>query len=392
MRWTHRLAAVLTEAVAAVNARPSRSVFTMAGTLLGVGTLVVILGLTATANGQISERFDLLKATEVTVEDTDTGEFAEPVLTAEAEQRVAGIAGVAAAGVYGQVEELPASSSLNGAATEVPIMAATPAALGAVELHLAAGREFDRWHEAEAANVVMLSSGVARRLGIDGIERQPVVFVNGVPMTVIGIYDDAARRAEEFLLAAVLPASTAELLTGERPTGMLIATDPGAAQVVAAQLAAAIDPTDPDRLSVSSPFDPTNLKDDVTGDLSLLFAGLAVVCVLISMVGIANTTMTAVTERTGEFGLRRAVGAERRHIYMQVLVESTLLGAIGGALAVSTGVVIVVAVAWLRDWTAILDPAVVGFSPLLGLGAGLLAGIYPAWRACHFTPATALRR
>ena len=266
------------------------------------------------------------------------------------------------------------------------------AALGAVELHLAAGREFDRWHEAEAANVVMLSSGVARRLGIDGIERQPVVFVNGVPMTVIGIYDDAARRAEEFLLAAVLPASTAELLTGERPTGMLIATDPGAAQVVAAQLAAAIDPTDPDRLSVSSPFDPTNLKDDVTGDLSLLFAGLAVVCVLISMVGIANTTMTAVTERTGEFGLRRAVGAERRHIYMQVLVESTLLGAIGGALAVSTGVVIVVAVAWLRDWTAILDPAVVGFSPLLGLGAGLLAGIYPAWRACHFTPATALRR
>jgi putative ABC transport system permease protein len=154
---------------------------------------------------------------------------------------------------------------------------------------------------------------------------------------------------------------------------MLISTRVGAAPQVATETELALDLAHPDSFRVIPPPDPKSLHTEVTGDLNQLFLLLAAICLFIGTVGIANTTLVAVLERTGEIGLRRALGARTRHITTQFLAESAVLGVLGGLLGASIGTVTVVSVAVIRDWTPVLHPAVVASAPAVGLATGLFA-------------------
>lgn len=102
--------------------------------------------------------------------------------------------------------------------------------------------------------------------------------------------------------------------------------------------------------------------------------------------------MVAVLERTGEIGLRRALGARSRHITVQFLAESGALGTLGGLVGTSLGTMTVVGVAIARDWTPVIHLGTIASAPAIGLLTGLFAGLYPAWRAASIQPAEALRR
>ena len=97
-------------------------------------------------------------------------------------------------------------------------------------------------------------------------------------------------------------------------------------------------------------------------------------------------------ERTGEIGLRRAIGATRRHIATQFLFESASMGVIGGILGASLGILIVVAVSAFELWTPVLDPWAPFLAPLIGGAIGLLSGAYPAMRAAYLEPVEAFRK
>ncbi len=107
----------------------------------------------------------------------------------------------------------------------------------------------------------------------------------------------------------------------------------------------------------------------------------------VGAIGIANVTLVSVLERVGEIGLRRAVGATRRHIAAQFLAESAAMGLIGA----SIGVLIIVAVSATRQWTPVLDPWVPLAAPLVGAATGLIAGLYPSWRSVSLESIDALR-
>jgi ABC-type antimicrobial peptide transport system permease subunit len=92
-----------------------------------------------------------------------------------------------------------------------------------------------------------------------------------------------------------------------------------------------------------------------------------------------------------EVGLRRALGASRRHIGRQFLLESSAIGFAGGVLGASVGTLVIVAVSANNSWTPVLDPIVPFAAPVLGAVTGLLAGTYPALRAAHLEPVEALR-
>jgi len=113
--------------------------------------------------------------------------------------------------------------------------------------------------------------------------------------------------------------------------------------------------------------------------------------VLVGGVGIAKMLVISVLERRSEIGLRRALGATKRHIWSQFLTESALLGCFGGLAGVLIGVLVTAAYASSRGW-AILVPSYAVFGGLAAaLLIGALAGLYPALRAARMSPTEALR-
>lgn len=97
-------------------------------------------------------------------------------------------------------------------------------------------------------------------------------------------------------------------------------------------------------------------------------------------------------ERIPEIGLRRALGASRRGIASQFLLESAMVGSVGGVLGCSIGILVVVGVAANRQWAPTLDASFLFAAPFLGTLTGILAGLHPAWRAMRIEPTDALRR
>lgn len=404
LRFVRRFALrdLLGEAAAGVAARPSRLALTTLGTVIGVAALVSTIGLGQTAAGQISGRFDAVAATRVVVE---AGQRTGPDGTVQATQlpwdaaeRVGRLAGVVAAGTFAQVDVrsarirgVPLNDPTGVIDYDLPVVAASASLFDAINGSLSAGRYFDSGHDKRGDEVVILGRYAAERLGTGRVESQPAIFIGERAFTVLGVLETVPYRAE-LLDAVILPIGTAAALFAlEAPSALEIRTDLGAAQLIGSQAALAVLPNNPELLSVDVPPRPGSLRDDVSADVNGVFLALGGLALLVGGLGIANITLLSVMERISEIGLRRAVGATRVHIAGQFVVESVVIGFLGGLIGAAAGVLATVGVSVARDWTPLLDYRMAVIAPFLGALIGLVAGTYPAWRAAAIEPITALR-
>ena len=287
---------------------------------------------------------------------------------------------------------------------QISVVATSGGLLDAVRGSIRTGRYFDNGHSDRADPVVVLGPAAAQRLNIFRLDTQPAIFIGEQSFTVLGIIDDVSREPD-LLNAIVMPDGTAReffglsapaevhidaavgattVLANDRMTVTASGTDANMVQIT-------LTPDDPESLRTQASPGYTAVRQDVEGDVNALFVVLGAVSLLVGGLGIANVTLVSVLERTPEIGLRRALGAARRHIAAQFLLESTVTGLIGGIIGASVGVLTIVAVSAVRDWTPVLE----GYLPFaaVGLGAviGLIAGTYPALRAAQTEPITALR-
>ena len=147
----------------------------------------------------------------------------------------------------------------------------------------------------------------------------------------------------------------------------------------------------PDDFSIFNPADVLAAQEGSARIFSILLASIASVSLIVGGISIMNIMLVSVSERTREIGLRMAVGARRRDIRRQFLVEATVLAVIGGAIGVAIGSAAAVVVAFYSGWPVLISPWVVvlacGFSTLVGL----IFGAYPASRAARLDPMVALR-
>lgn len=390
-----------------VSSRLGRTLLTALGTVIGIAVLVSTVGLANSASARIVTRFDALAATELTVKPSAAGSAAGETSRAEsgpdggplpfdAPARLAAIDGVVTSAT---VSEITTVESLRG--TPVVDPAATPLnGIGVFALsadfertvHASLrGRAFDRFHDQRGEPVAILGASAARRLDVSAVDQQPVIFIDDRPVVVLGILT-AVDRKPELLDAVIVPDGYARAHLGlTSPGQLLVETRVGAAEVVGRQAAIAIRPDLPGLLSVVVPPTPTLTRDHVADDTSALLLVLALISLLIGGVGIANVTLVSVLERVPEVGLRRALGARRAHVVGQFLLESTLIGLLGGVAGTAIGVLVTVVGAWLRDWPATMDPRLPFAAPMVGAVIGLVAGLYPAWRAGRIEPIQALR-
>jgi putative ABC transport system permease protein len=391
------------EAVIAVSRAPLRTVLTSMGTVLAVGTAIATIGLSDSAAGAVSKTFNALRATVVTF--TNNRQYlAPPDLTEPAERSLDRLNGVVGAGLIwqlgnaGQLYQVSRTSPTmrsGQSAIGLPVTVASPRALALVGAHLVTGRLYDEGMDQRGAPVALLGSVAAQQLGMAGVGVSPVIFIGRSELTVIGIVDRAPMDPQA-LLGVIIPPGTAPTVGGRFSADVnrqiLVRTLPGAAQLIGRQGPLAIDNLHPGQVAAAVPIDPTQLRQSVSASLATLLLAIAVIALGVGVVAIANTTLLSVIQRRAEIGLRRSVGAAPRHIAVMVVFEAALTGAIGGLMGTSVGVLIISAVCASRGWVPVLDPALLLAAPAVGAVAGLLAGLYPAWRASRVTPISALQR
>ncbi len=389
--------AIIGEAITNMGGRIRKLLLTAAATTLGIASLVATVGISQTVRAQVSDEFDATAATEVWIDDLSPTN-PTPAYDTVGLTRLRGITGVTSAGefitmtndVQLSAQTFPTIGSDN--TITAPLLALDPAA---IQASLTTVTATDLHVFEYSSRSVIVGRPLADRLGVDMGRHQgtPVhITVDGIVLQLTGIIENSARNPE-LLLSAIVPPQTARELWPQDSAipRVLIATDPGAAAVVADQAPVALAPHDPDRLSASTPIDPKTLRQRVNQNLILLVAVLGAVAIVVGATSIVTSTTASVIERRHEIGLRRAIGARPNHIAMLILTETSTTGAVGGLTGAWLGTLAVVALSLAQQWSPVLSPQIVLLAPPAGFLIGLLAGIPPAHKALTMEPIAALR-
>jgi putative ABC transport system permease protein len=239
---------------------------------------------------------------------------------------------------------------------------------------------------------VVLGAEAADILGIHDLARPTQVWLGGHWFTVVGILKPV-ELVSQLDSAAFIGFPVAEQYFGfdGHPTELYLRSVPSQVNAVSAVLPATVNPEDPSTVSVSQPSDVLKAEAATKGAYNGLLLGLGAVALLVGGVGIANVMVISVLERRSEIGLRRALGASRRHVAEQFLAEALLLSTLGGLAGTLIGVVATTIYAVSQGWSVVI-PALAFYG---GVGAaliiGAIAGLYPAMRAARLSPTEALR-
>jgi putative ABC transport system permease protein len=146
-----------------------------------------------------------------------------------------------------------------------------------------------------------------------------------------------------------------------------------------------------DDFTTRTQVDIGKVQEGTSQTLTMMLFAIASVSLLVGGIGIMNILLVSVTERTREIGVRMAVGAKRRHIVMQFLIEAMTLSLLGGLLGIVLGIVGAKLTTVIAGWPTIISSNVVVTAFFFSLAVGLFFGLYPASKASRLNPIEALR-
>lgn len=407
--------ASLKEAWDATVHRVRRNIFTMLGVVLGIASLVLTVGLTATISGQLADSFDIFRAKHLTISSTRTGSMSRAELlslaASENYRRVSQLNGVTGTALVDQLDEStdiqrgPDNFGERGANVTAAVRAATPSIFSVQGHELVWGRTFDEGHVERNDKVVVLSESVMRQLALP-YSPGVTVYIRDEPYTVIGVVREnpslTLSYGSVYLPLGAKPGADVEeaqpaagggavaAQTGKRSTQIVVSTVAGAANQIAEEAPYALSPERPALYSVSIPPEPKTLREAVDQQQRTMLIAMSVITLVIGAMGIMNTFLVAVMERRREVGLRLAIGMRPSGILLQFSAEALLTGILGAVAGIVLAVNGISIVSLMNRWTPIISADTI----LLGLGAGalvgVLAGLYPAAKASRIDPAQTL--
>jgi putative ABC transport system permease protein len=239
---------------------------------------------------------------------------------------------------------------------------------------------------------VVLGAEAASLLGITSLARPAQVWIGGHWFTVTGILRPVPLLSQLDAMAFIgFPIAGQYFAFDGHPTQLYVRAVPAQVAAVAAVLAATVNPASPTAVQVSFPSDILQAEVAAKGAYNSLLLGLGAVALLVGGVGIANVMVISVLERRSEIGLRRALGATRRHVAEQFLAEAILLSVLGGLAGTILGIAATATYALTQHWQVQIPPQALYGGTGAALAIGAIAGLYPATRAARLSPTEALR-
>ena len=372
--------------------RRLRAALSALGIAIGIGAMVAVVGVSATSEANLLAEIDALGTNLLTVAPGQSFLGQQQALPDTAVPMIDRISTVLDDAAIYQVSQnvyrtplVPAEQTggigVDAAGENLPQVIGARMLSGRF-----LGAVADRYPEA------VLGSEAAQVLQIPKAGGHIMVYLGSKWFDVIGIMSsatlDTSLDSQAFISLPV-----AERVFGVQPNPSTIYVRANQNDVIGVSnlLAATADPQEPSGVEVSRPSDALEARADAKGQFTTLLVGLGAVALLVGAIGIANIMVISVLERRGEIGLRRALGATRRHITLEFLAESALLAAMGAVAGLILGAGATLIYAHVKNEPFVVPLYALIAAPAAGLLIGAIAGLYPSMKAARLSPTEALR-
>jgi len=402
----------------ALTANKLRAALTMLGIVIGVGAVITLMSAGEGVSVYIEERFqgigsNLLFVLPGSLEETSSGPPGSVVGTAELTNGdVEALRDpIRAPDVVAVAPQLFRSTIVaTGQRDTLPqVLGVTPEYSEVRNWFPEVGMFIDQEDLNSRARVALLGRTVVEDLFPDNpYPLDQTIRINNIPFRVVGVLEEkGGSQFSDEDNTVLVPLTTAQTRlfpsrsrSGEQTVSAIVVQAASEVRMDAAseQVAAIlrerhnIDFRDEDDFSIISQSDIVDVFGQITGVLTTFLGAIAGISLLVGGIGIMNIMLVSVTERTREIGLRKAVGARRRDILWQFLLEAMTLSLIGGLMGIGIGALgAEVVSALIDDFRSVVTPQAVVLATTFSAAVGLFFGIYPARRASLLNPIDALR-
>jgi putative ABC transport system permease protein len=399
---------ILSVAVGALRANKLRSVLTMLGIVIGVAAVIAMVALGTGAQRAVNERIAALGTTLISIRPEQQRGQGVAIADQQVKLTMRDAAAIEerAPNVVAVQPEMSRTFQVTyvNRNTATQVIGTTANYLEVRKYRILAGRMFTRAEDYAKQRVAVVGPAVATTLGLDAPEALvgENIRIRGIQFTVVGVLESKGQamgwmNPDDQVL---VPLNTARFRVHGtdrlRSISVLAASEEKIPEAMAdiqkvLRREHRLRQGQPDDFQMQSQADFLNTLGETTQVFTFLLSGIAAVSLLVGGIGIMNIMLVSVTERTREIGIRKALGATRRNVLLQFLIEAVVLCCMGGIIGILVGSAGAFVMSRTAGWNTQVSPGAIGLAFAFSAIVGILFGVWPARRAAVLDPIVALR-